>query len=141
MVALPEHLHPMVVHFPIALFLTAMGLEVASLLLNKKGQHQSALTLFIFAAFIMPLVVKTGQLEAAKLGLNHPLLNQHRQYAVWLMWTSLMSLPVLWFAKREMKKHFRFIFIICLLGASILVSLTADKGGDMVYRYGVGIEQ
>lgn len=140
MIELPAHLHPMIVHFPIALFLTAVALEMISLIFKKNTFHQSAITLYVLAALITPIVLKTGMWEAAKLGLKHPLLDQHHQYATWLMWFSLMSLPVLWFFKKEFLKYFRLLFILILITSSVLVSITADKGGRMVYEYGVGVE-
>jgi len=141
MFELPPHLHPMMVHFPIALFMTALVLDVLSFIFKRQGLHHSALTLYIIAALLTPLVVRTGMWEATKTGLNHPILDQHRQYATWLMWFSLMSLPLLWFIKTEFSKYFRLIFFMFLIGSSILVSLAADKGGRMVYEYGIGIEE
>lgn len=140
MIELPAHLHPMVVHFPIALFITAMVFEIFSLLTKKEVLHKAAICMFVAAALVTPLVLRTGIMEATKLGINHPLLDQHRQYATWLMWFALMSLPILWLIKMEFKKHFRIVLILCLMVASVLVSVGADKGGRMVYEYGVGIE-
>lgn len=141
MFELPPHLHPMIVHFPIALFIMALALDILSFITKKKTFHHSALTLYVIAALMTPLVVRTGIWEAEKLGLSHPLLDQHRQYATWLMWVSLMSLPLLWLIKKEASKYFRILFLIFLITTSILVSIGADKGGRMVYEYGVGVEE
>ena len=104
MFALPTHLHPMIVHFPIALFMVALVFEIVGLILKNEDIHKAALYMYITAALITPLVVRTGVWEAAKLGLSHPILDKHSQYATWLMWVSLMSLPVLWFLKKELLK-------------------------------------
>ena len=141
MFELPSPLHPMVVHFPIALFITALGLEVASIVFKKESYHKSALQLYVIAALITPLVVRTGLWEEERLNLNHPILNWHRTFALWTMWTSLLSLPVLWFIKRECQRYFRIIFVIFLLGAVSFVSLAGYNGGRMVYEYGTGIEE
>lgn len=141
MIELPAHLHPMVVHFPIALFIMGLLFEVVSLLIKHEGIHKAAVYMYVAAALLTPLVVRTGIWEAEKLSLNHPLLDQHSQYAVRLMWFSLMSLPVLWFLNREFRKTLRWVFVIVLLISSVLVSIAADKGGRMVYEYGVGVEE
>jgi len=141
MLELPSHLHPMVVHFPIALFITALGLDILSFIFKKQGYHHSALTLYVIAALMTPLVVRTGIWEATKLGLSHPLLDKHRTFALWTMWIALMSLPLLWLIKKEAAKYFRVVFLVFLIVTAILVSIGADKGGRMVYEYGVGIEE
>jgi len=134
-------LHPKVVHFPIALFITAFGLEVLNWMTRKNIFHQCAVCLYIIAALMTPLIVRTGLWEAERLHLSHPLLNQHQTFALWTMWTTLMSLPVLWFLHQKFPPIFRVLFVMCLINASVLVTLTADKGGKMVYEYGVGVEQ
>lgn len=134
-----QPLHPKIVHFPIALFVTALILETLSWMTKKHFFHSCALILYVFSALVTPLVVRTGLWEAARLNLRHPLLEQHQRYALWIMWFSLMSLPVLWLFYHKQKKVFRLIFIVCLLGTAVLVTLTGDRGGKMVYEYGVGI--
>jgi len=59
------------------------------------------LSLYVFAALIAPLVVRAGLWETERLNLNHPLMERHQLYALWTMWVSLMSLPVLWLLKKE----------------------------------------
>lgn len=140
MVEFLQPLHPKVVHFPIALFITAFGLEVLNWVTKKHFFHQCALCLYVAAALITPLVVRTGLWEAERLKLHHPLLDQHQRYALWTMWGTLMSLPMLWFFYHEQRKFFRTLFIVCLLASAGLVALTGDRGGKMVYEYGVGVE-
>lgn len=135
-----QPLHPKVVHFPIALFITASGLEVLNWITRKKLFHQCAVCLYVLAALMTPLIVRTGLWEAERLHLSHPLLDQHQKYALWTMWGSLMSLPVLWFLFKKYLKAFRFVFVLCLIAVSVTVTLTGDKGGKMVYEYGVGTE-
>jgi len=141
MFELPTHLHPMVVHFPIALFIMALVFDCLSLIIKNENLHKAAIYMYVTAALITPLVVKTGIWEAEKIGLSHPLLDKHRTFALWTMWTSLMSLPLLWLLKKEATKYFRFTFLAFLIFTAITVSIGADKGGRMVFEYGVGIEE
>ena len=57
---LPSHLHPMVVHFPIALFIMALFFEVIGLVFKNDNFHQTAIYLYVSATLMMPLVVRTG---------------------------------------------------------------------------------
>ena len=133
--------HPMVVHFPIALFICAFGFEILSRIFKKDIFHQTALCLYTTAALVSPLVVRTGLWEAERLHLNHPILEQHETFALWTMWVSLMSLPVFWFLYQKNIKAFRILFIACLAAVLVLVSFTANRGGTMVYEYGVAVQK
>ena len=133
-------LHPKVIHFPIALFIGAMGMEVLSLILKKDNLHRSAFHMYILATVITPLVVLTGWQEAAHLHLSHPILTIHRTFALLTMGTSLVSLPILWPAKKQGERVSRIVFIVFLLMLAAFVSVTGHNGGRMVYEYGVGME-
>lgn len=137
----PYPLHPMVVHFPIALLVTALGLELSSHLFKRESLHRSALQIFILAALVTPLVVRTGLWEAERLHLSHPVLELHQNFALWTMWTALMSCPILWYLKKAEAKFFHIFFFLVLISLVSFVSLTAHQGGRMVYEYAVGVEQ
>lgn len=135
-----QPIHPKIVHFPIALFMTALGLDFVSFIFKKESLHKTAWHIYVIAALMTPLVVRTGLWEEERFNLSHPVLDQHRQFALWTMWISLMSLPVLWFIKQKFKIFFRVLFIILLVVIAALVTLAGHNGGRMVYEYGVGVE-
>lgn len=132
--------HPKLVHFPIALFMTALALEVMSFVIKKDLWHRCALILYTVAALLTPLVVRTGMWEVERIGLSHPILDSHRQYALWTMWVSLMSLPVLYLLYKEWQKWLKPVFVCLLIAVAVSVTLAAHYGGTMVYEYGVGTE-
>ena len=134
-------IHPKMVHFPVALFITAFFFDVLSLLFRKEGLHKAAVRIYVFAALMTPVVVRTGLWEEERLHLGHPLLEKHRVFALWTMWVSLMSLPVLWFIKQRSKKFFRTFFVILLITVAVFVTLAAHNGGRLVYEYGTGVEK
>ena len=134
-------LHPKVIHFPIALFVGAMGMEALSLIFKKDNIHRTTLHMYIFATVITPFVVLTGLQEAEHLHLGHPILTIHRNFALLTMWGSLVSLPIFWLAKKKSEKALRIVFIIFLLMLVGFVSITGHNGGRMVYEYGVGVDQ
>ncbi|VAX35536.1 hypothetical protein MNBD_UNCLBAC01-2147 [hydrothermal vent metagenome] len=134
-------LHPKLVHFPIALFVSALIFDLLSFITKKESLHKTALSMYVFAAFLTPVVIRTGIWEVERISLNHPILDKHKQFASYTMWLSLMSLPILWVVKKEFSKLFRPIFFLLLLGVVSCVGITGHEGGTMVYEYGVGIEE
>lgn len=133
-------LHPKLIHFPIALFLSAMGLEVLSFVFRKEVLHRTALHIYILATLITPLAVLTGLQDANHLHLNHPILTIHERFGLLTMWVSLASLPVLWLVRKN-AKILRIVFLVFTLVIVIFVTITGHNGGRMVYEYGVGVEE
>ncbi len=132
-------IHPRIVHFPIALIITALGLDLFSLLFKKESVHKTAIHIYIIAVLITPVVVQTGIWEQTRLHLNHPILTLHRTLGYWTMWVLLGSLPILYFCKLQFPRLFRGIFFALLVTLAVLVSFTAHNGGRMVYEYGTGV--
>ncbi len=134
-------LHPKLVHFPIALFFTALIFELLSRLFKKSNVSQAAVLIYCFGAFLTPLVVYSGLWEQVRLHLNHPLLTQHKTWALITMWIAWGSLVLIWWINKYKSKYFRNFFFIILIIVNVTVTLTGYYGGKMVYEYGVGIVQ
>ena len=140
---LPYPLHPMLVHFPIALFISAFIFELMGVILKNEELQKTALILYVSATVMAPFVYWSGYEEAEELKLlgHHPVLNQHQFFATCTMLTSLASLPVLWFVHKKCQKAFAIVFLIFAVSIVTLVTLTGHFGGRMVYEYGVGMEE
>ena len=105
-------IHPKLVHFPIALVISAMGMQGLGLLLKKDFLSKGAWLMFVVAVISMPVVVLSGLLEADRLHLHHPVLNAHKLFAFWAMGISLVALPFLWFMRAKNNKYFQIMFLI-----------------------------
>ena len=90
-------LHPKLVHFPIALIVSAMGMQMLGVLFKKDSWCKSAWLMFILAAISMPIAILSGLWEADRLNLHHPVLNEHKLYAFWGTGIAWTSFPFLWF--------------------------------------------
>ena len=134
-------IHPKLVHFPIALAVSAMGMQGLGLLLKKDFLCKGAWLMFVLAVIAIPVVVLSGLLEADRLHLHHPVLTAHKTFAFWASGISLATLPFFWFMRAENNKFFQIMFLIVLFVVSILAGLAAHQGGRMVYEYGVGVSQ
>lgn len=134
------HIHPAVVHFPIALFVAALMFEAISLIGKRESFHQAAKYVFIFAALVTPVAVQTGLWELHKHQLHHPVAETHEHFAFYTLGVSLFTLTLLFFEKKVSAKLSRSIFLILLSIVVVLVLTTAYNGGRLVFEYGIGIE-
>lgn len=133
------HWHPVVVHFPIALLYTALILQTAGLCWQRESWQEAAMTIYIIAALILPVVVRTGSFEMEYLKLHHPVAEWHEELGEILQWVVLGSLPVLGGIHLWRRHWFPAAFLAILAAAGVLVGLTAYNGGRLVYEYGVGV--
>lgn len=141
MVAIHLPLHPMTVHFPIALFISALGFEILSRILKKDLLHKTAFHLYILATVLTPFVVLTGLREADELKLvSHPIFNLHKNFAFLTMGISCAGLVLLWLIQRKQFRFFKNVFLVLLLILVGVTAVTAYNGGRLVYEYGMGVE-
>ena len=134
-------IHPKLVHFPIALAVSAMGMQGLGLFFKKDFLCKGAWLMFVLAVISMPVIVFSGLLEADRLHLHHPVLDAHKRFAFTAMWLSLVALPILWFIRTKHIRIFQIMFLVLLFVVSSLLGLAAHQGGRMVYEYGVGVSQ
>lgn len=134
-------IHPKLVHFPIALVVSAMGMQGLGCILRKDFLRNGAWLMFNLAVISMPVVVWAGLMEADRLHLSHPVLTAHKQFAFAAMWVSLGALPILWVMRYKTIRMFQIVFLVLLIVVSSLLGLAAHQGGRMVYEYGVGVSQ
>jgi uncharacterized membrane protein len=118
--------HVVLVHFPIALFLTAVGFDVAALWIRKPMLAAVARYNLLIAAIATIPVMVTGvlawqfQLEGHKLKgvlLQHLVLGVTSSVLIWLVW---------WMHRRASRNALR---LPVELFAALIVSVTAHLGG------------
>lgn len=133
------HLHPLIVHFPIALFITALGSEILSLISKKDNLHKVAWWNYLFGILTAALAILVAWWDNEVV--KHPVFYTHKNLAYWTFWFALGSLPVLALIKKKTKSVFRILFIIFLIIVVTLVSFTGYYGGRLVYEYGIGVQE
>lgn len=141
--------HPKVVHFAIALLLTYVLFELLYLIFKKDFLNKSA-TLILFLGVVGALAsLLTGNQAyhyAEYLFDNYdvkiPLgaIDHHEDYATWTLYWFLGILIIRFFS--NIRDKFRgwlqiAVFVLSLVGV-FLVYETGEKGGELVYKYGVG---
>ena len=141
------NIHPMLVHFPIALLCTAVLLDVIALLFRKKeGLRLGAVIVYVLGAVGALVTYLTGKSAGDSFllsGAANTALTDHADWGTATMWFfviyALVRVGVLWW-DREGKTAIWAPLLLIGAGGLFLVYETAEHGAQMVYRYGVGVQ-
>lgn len=131
-----NHLHPMLVHFPIALALVALLFDVLNYKLRQDWLSKSAVVLTLLATLGAIVALLSGFFFTKPVaGLAETLKEVHVLYAVFstvfLLVASVAGLIIAF--KRRASQWATYLFTGALLLAGIGISLTGMKGGSIVY--------
>ncbi len=135
------NLHPLLIHFPIALFTVSFCFDVLGVVLQKKEFNKFAWWVMLLGTLGMTLSIASGILAATDLNHQEPLrehieLHQESAFVVAVVYTSLL----LWrIANRANLPERRWLFLLLSLVGLVAVWLTALYGGKLVYEFGVGV--
>jgi len=140
---LPDPLHPALVHFPIALTLAALFLDLAARHPRARGWQDAAVVLWLMAGAGSVVAVLTGNAahdDAVIPQAARALVEQHEGRAELFMWC------VLAYAALRLVLAWKGWFVgtlawVVLAGALVLAGLVGSVGhlgGQLVFKHGVG---
>ena len=138
-----SHLHPMLVHFPIALVIFGFLAELAFLFFKKEiSLSKTGYYLLIAGTLAAVVAWLTGQFFTSEMdGASGKIKDLHELFAtttlILLLLTSVFRTTLL-ILKNENSKLKIIAFILYGL-AAISVSITGYIGGSLVYNYMFGI--
>ena len=138
-------LHPPLVHFAIVLPIMALIFQIAYSVSNNYLYSQWATRILVIAALFILSAWYTGGLEGQDV---YPLLSeegqatlkQHKEVGFYLM-IGIIALAVLKFvACKSRNVILETVILVGLLVSSSVLAYQGFIGGDVVYKYGGGVE-
>lgn len=146
------NIHPFLVHFPVALFTAALFADVLLVARFRKGWlDRAALSGFAIAAVLSLATAWSGKLAADSLtpGLDEAAAAAVGNHGDWAFATvvlffavALVRLEALWRDRANPLPRLnraRLLSLPLALVAEGCLLATAGRGGELVYRHGVGV--
>ncbi|VAW73005.1 hypothetical protein MNBD_GAMMA14-442 [hydrothermal vent metagenome] len=144
------HVHPMLVHFPIVLFLLAVAIDFFVLI--RKGDLASkdclptiGLSALLLAALAAIAAATFGDIaldKAVELGFGKAPLEQHEELGLTTLWImiglAVWQVMARWRGMRLNASTGWIFFAISLVGTGTLLT-AAYFGGELVYNLGVNV--
>lgn len=137
-------LHPMLVHFPIALLFVSVLFDVAGTAFSRDSIREGACWLLGFglAGGIAAAMAGMQAEEAVeKAGVAEALIETHETFA----YITLGVMAVLFLSRLLLRIRFSTRALATYLAVAVLgliaVSATGHTGGTLVYQHGVGVER
>ena len=138
-----ENIHPLLVHFPIALLSMFFVLDVLCTL-AKKLQWRGIASAFLYLGTLAALfTVLAGHIAADTVahGENvHAIMEKHEDLGMAIL--SLATALSAWRLKHKglFQGYLNGVFLALSALLCVLIALAADLGGLMVYQYGVAVK-
>lgn len=142
------NIHPLIIHFPIALISLAILLDLLSLILKQHNWLKTtSLTLYTFGAISTVTAYISGKQAAGSVNVPsdaYPVLNHHADLALITMIFFLIYVTLrLIIIKKEFSQKMPVriaLFLIGIIGFYYVVE-TAEHGAQLVFMYGLGTKE
>ena len=140
------NLHPLIIHFPIAWWVTAVVVDLVAIALPRAAWADTVPSfLYPAGAFSAVVAYLTGRQAAATVlipGMAHPIVQQHWNWALaTTISVAIVALVRLWtrFRRQRPDRATRTALVVAALVALVCLFQTAERGARLVYEHGVGV--
>jgi uncharacterized membrane protein len=139
------NLHPLVIHFPIALIIVAALADLIDTVIGRPKWMASAATmLFVLGSLGAIAACLTGQqaLDTVLMpGMAHPIVQAHRTWAIatTVYFSVLTVIRIATAFGAPLARRYRFVLLLAALVGVVGLQQTAQRGGRLVYEQGVGV--
>ena len=140
------NVHPLVIHFPIVLIMTAAVVDIVDVAFERSPWLRAATTtLYVLGAISIVVAYLTG-IQAGETvlvpGMAFPVLGEHRQWALITMsyCVAIAALRLVMLRGDGGRRRSRRVVLLAIgLVSVVLIQQTAERGARLVYEYGTGI--
>lgn len=137
-------LHPIIVHFPIALLVTGFLVELAGAILRRAWLTNAGLLFLVIGTLGTVAAARSGEAaehEIVETEAIAPTLEEHEEGGKRTMWYFLALTAVrgtlAW--RRRFTPIVRWVFLLLWAAGLFLLAETAYHGGELVYEHGAGV--
>lgn len=136
------NVHPLFVHFPIALLLTSTAFYFLGTIFKKADLVAAAKWELYFGTLASAVTVWTG-LKAAETvahgGDTHQIMMMHQYFGFAVLGISLVLSAWVFFSKANIPGKGKPAFLLALVILAAVLTQGADLGGRMVFLHGTGV--
>lgn len=136
------NIHPLFVHFPIALLLTSTAFYFLGTIFKKADLLAAAKWALYFGTLASAVTVWTG-LKAAETvahgGDTHQIMMVHQYLGFAVLGLSLALSAWVFFSKASIPGKGKPVFLLALVVLAAVLTQGADLGGRMVFLHGTGV--
>jgi uncharacterized membrane protein len=132
-------LHPMLVHFPIALLLTSIALDWSGLCLRMAHLTRAGFYSLVLGALGAGLAALSGPDHVSGDPQVMALLVAHQSFALITVSIAVALVAVRFIATDGIAGRWAVVYLACTLALGASVALTGYYGGELTYHQGVGV--
>jgi len=149
MLEIPDPFHPAVAHVPIVLVFLGTLISILTIFTRRGALPQFSAFILILAAAAAHVAVITGGNEIddliQRMPESRPLIYRHVESGEWTQKLAIIAacsavVALAFYKARTFRRVMAFVTTIIGAGACYFALQAAERGRDMVYHNGVGIE-
>lgn len=139
------NIHPVLVHFPIAFLLGALLMEALAVLRKREDWHRAAVALLYLGTAGAVAAAASGWFAEETVDhteASHAVMELHKTIMLWATGLTVSLAIVAFLGGRYLGGRSLQVFLLVgLLVVSLMLATGADRGGQLVYQFGTGVQK